>query len=213
MTMKTVEMKKTMPRSRPWLLPACAVLLGAVAGSLCGAGVPWLRGLLQSRLAQGSLSALLWPELLLLLALCVSGFLRLGGVWALLALLIKGFLLAAEAAVLASGAEGGAYLTAALPRLLTGFLTLSVLLLLARQSIQLSSRRLRLSPAKARALRPDPPFYLTAGIALAVILGAALLQQKLLGLDLPQLLPEGALRGAGQLGICLPVWSMVKSSR
>ena len=102
--------------------------------------------------------------------------------------------------------------TAALPRLLTGFLTLSVLLLLARQSIQLSSRRLRLSPAKARALRPDPPFYLTAGIALAVILGAALLQQKLLGLDLPQLLPEGALRGAGQLGICLPVWSMVKSS-
>ena len=162
MTMKTVEMKKTMPRSRPWLLPACAVLLGAVAGSLCGAGVPWLRSLLQSRLAQGRLSALLWPELLLLLALCVSGFLRLGGVWALLALLIKGFLLAAEAAALASGADGGA--------------------------------------------------YLTAGIALAVILGAALLQQKLLGLDLPQLLPEGALRGAGQLGICLPVWSMVKSS-
>ena len=211
MTMKTVEMKKTMPRSRPWLLPACAVLLGAVAGSLCGAGVPWLRSLLQSRLAQESLSALLWPELLLLLALCVSGFLRLGGVWALLVLLCKGFLLAAEAAT--SNMEGGAYLTAALPRLLTGFLTLSVLLLLARQSIQLSSRRLRLSPAKARALRPDPPFYLTAGIALAVILGAALLQQKLLGLDLPQLLPEGALRGAGQLGICLPVWSMVKSSR
>ena len=56
-------------------------------------------------------------------------------------------------------------------------------------------------------------WFETAGIALAVILGAALLQQKLLGLDLPQLLPEGALRGAGQLGICLPVWSMVKSSR
>ena len=213
MTMKTKEIKKTAPHSRPWLLPACAVLLGAVAGSLCGAGIPWLCSLLQSRLAQESLSALLWPELLLLLALCVSGFLRLGGVWALLALLGKGFLLAAEAAVLVSGAEGGAYLMAALPRLLTGFFTLSVLLLLARQSIQLSSRRLRMSPAKARALRPDPPFYLTAGIALAVILGAALLRQKLLGLELPQLLPEGALRGAGQFGICLPVWSMEKSSR
>ena len=108
MTMKTVDMKKTMPRSRPLLLPACAVLLGAVAGSLCGPGIPWLRSLLQSRLIQESLSALLWPELLLLLALCVSGFLRLGGVWALLVLLCKGFLLAAEAAVLTSNMEGGA---------------------------------------------------------------------------------------------------------
>lgn len=192
------------PLPRPWLLPAGAVLMGMLAGSLSCAGWPWLRETVQGQM-QGTLQAVLWPEGLLLLLLFLAGFARMGGAWALLALAGKGFLLGAEAAALAVGASGGGYLTQALLRCLPEFLTLSVMLLLARQSIQLSGRRLRLPPGKARTVRPDGPFYLTAGVALLAIVGAALLRQKLLMAELPELLPTGAGRGS-QLGSIFPLW-------
>ena len=178
--------------------------MGMLAGSLSCAGWPWLRETVQGQM-QGTLQAALWPEGLLLLLLFLAGFVRRGGAWALLALAGKGLLLGAEAAALAVGASGGGYLTQALLRSLPDFLTLSVMLLLARQSIQLSGRRLRLPPGKARTVRPDGPFYLTAGVALLAIVGAALLRQKLLTAELPELLPTGAGRGA-QLGSIFPLW-------
>lgn len=188
---------------RPWLLPTLAVLLGALAGSLTCAGMDVLQKWMQ-QLGQGSLTENLLPELLVLMLLTLSGFLRMGGVWALALLAGKGFLLGAEAAAMANGVQAGAYLMQALPAILPGFLTLCAYLLLARQSIYMSSRRLRLPPGKVRNVRPDTPFYVTAGVALLVIFAAMLLKQRLFLLKLPELLPEG-IYYSRQLGICLPV--------
>lgn len=201
--MIAMKEQKRETAQRPWLLPTLAVLLGALAGSLTCAGMDALQKWMQ-QLGQGSLTENLLPELLVLMLLTLSGFLRMGGIWALALLAGKGFLLGAEAAAMANGVQAGAYLMQALPAILPGFLTLCAYLLLARQSIYMSSRRLRLPPGKARNVRPDTPFYVTVGVALLIIFAAMLLKQRLLLLKLPELLPEG-IYYSRQLGICLPV--------
>ena len=159
-------------------LPALglAVLLGAVGGSLLCARLPRLQEVFSSGgQASVTLWQALWPELVLLGVMLLSGFLRAGCLTALLTAAVKGFALSAFSTVLVLEQGSGGYVRALCATLLPGFFALSALLLQGRQAMGLSLVRLSLPPGKGRKAMPDSAYFLTFLICFGLILLSAVL--------------------------------------
>jgi hypothetical protein len=165
-----IAMKKNRRRlpqkGRPELRLALAVLAGAAVGSTVPEKIPFARAMAEG----GSLRAALWPELILLMVLFVSGFMRRGGLPATLAIAGKGMLLAAETGLRASALKPWGLPAAAALSFAPGFLTMTAMLLLARQC--LLSERLRTDGRVGREARPDSAFFLTALVGFLAVLVA-----------------------------------------
>lgn len=159
-------------------LPALglSVLLGAVGGSLLCARFSRLQELLSSGgQAPATLWQALWPDLVLLGLMLLSGFLRAGCLIALLTASVKGFLLSAFSTLLVMENGGSGYAQALCAALLPGFFTLSALLLQGRQAMGLSLVRLSLPPGKGKKVLPDSAYFLTFLICFGLVLLSALL--------------------------------------
>lgn len=153
-----------------------AVLLGAVGGSLLCARVSRLQEMVSAGgQAPPTLWRALWPDLVLLGVMLLSGFLRSGCLTALLTAAVKGFLLSAFSAGLVLEQGGGGYVQALCAALLPGFFALSALLLMGRQAMGLALVRLSLPPGKGRKVLPDSAYFLTFLICLGLVLLSALL--------------------------------------
>lgn len=163
---KNQRRRTTEKRPEPYL--AAALLAGAATGSVWGGKLPFLHALT----AGESLGAVLWPELILLMLLFFAGFIRGGGLLAALTMAAKGSLLAGEAVLRAGMLGKWAYPAAAAMGFFPGFLTLTAMLLLARQSMTLAHLR---AQAARRDPGPDGAFFLTALAGfLAVLLASGL---------------------------------------
>lgn len=161
---------------RRLLVMGVAVLLGAVGGSLLCARWPGLQAaLLAQGQASGNLWQTLWPDLVLLGLMLLSGFLRPGCLTALLTAAVKGFLLSAFATLLVLEKGSGGYAQALCAALLPGFFSLSALLLQGRQAMGLSLVRLSLPPGKGKKAMPDSAYFFTFLICLGMILLSAAL--------------------------------------
>lgn len=157
-----------------------AVLLGAVGGSLLCARWPGLQtALLTWGQASGSLWQALWPDLILLGLMLLSGFLRPGCLTVLLTAAVKGFLLSAFATDMVLEQGGGGYAQALCAALLPGFFSLSALLLQGRQAMGLSLLRLSLPPGKGKKAMPDSAYFFTFLICFGMILLSAVLSLRL----------------------------------
>ena len=175
-----MEHKKTgyQTREQDRRLPALglAVLLGALGGSLLCARWPWLQSTLSDRgQALGVFWQALWPDLILLVLMLLSGFLRAGCLTALLTAAVKGFFLSAFATFLVLEKGSGGYVQALCTALLPGFFSLSALLLLGRQAMGLSLVRLSLPPGKGKKAMLDSAYFLTFLIGLGLLLLSAAL--------------------------------------
>lgn len=163
-------------------LPALglAVLLGALGGSLLCARWPWLQTALSDRgQASGVLWQALWPDVVLLGLMLLSGFLRAGCLTALLTAGVKGFLLSAFATLFVVNTGRDGYVQALCTALLPGFFSLSALLLLGRQALDLALVRLSLPPGKGRKAMPDSTYFFTFLMGLGLLLLAAVLSVHL----------------------------------
>ena len=142
-------------------------LLGALAGSLCGARVPWMQPFFSTVGQADNFWNAFWPDGTLLGILFLVGLLRMGCLPVLGAVAAKGFLLAAQSTglVLAMGRTG--YGAAFFQMLMPGFLSLAAILLLSRQALA------RKNAIGRRQLRPDNAFFLAAVICLALTMLAA----------------------------------------
>ena len=155
-------------------------LLGALAGSLCCIRMESLKALLSHRVgAELAFWQVLWPDLLLLLIMMVSGFMRIGCITVLLTMAVKGFFLSSISTlhVLQMGNNG--YAAALALDLFPGFLTLAALLLLGRQAMGWSMLRIQTAPGRGKRLLPDGAYLITTAICLVIILIAAAASQKL----------------------------------
>lgn len=157
-------------------LPALglAVLLGAAGGSLlCARSADLREGLLHIGQAPAGLWQALWPDLVLLGAMLLSGFLRAGCLTALLTAAVKGFLLSACSTVLVLEQGSGGYVRALCAAFLPGFLALSALMLQGRQAVGLALSRLALPPGSRKKIPPDSAYFLTFIICLVLMLLSA----------------------------------------
>lgn len=175
-----MEHKKTgyQTREKDRRLPALglAVLLGALGGSLLCARWPWLQSTLSDRgQASGVFWQALWPDLILLVLMLLSGFLRAGCLTALLTAAVKGFFLSAFATLLVLEKGSGGYVQVLCAALLPGFLTLSALLLQGRQAMGLALFRLRLPLGKGKRPLLDSAYFFTFLICVGLILLSAAL--------------------------------------
>ena len=150
-------------------------LLGALAGSLCGARFPWMQPFFSTVGQANNFWNAFWPDGTLLGILFLVGLLRMGCLPVLGAVAAKGFLLAAQSTglVLAMGRTG--YGAAAAQLLLPGFLSLAAVLLMSRQVLARWSLRRQIPGGKGRGLRPDGAYFLASAICfgLAVLAAAA----------------------------------------
>ena len=175
-----MERKKTgyPPKETDRRLPALglAALLGALGGSLLCAQWPRLQEILfNGGQAPAVFWQALWPDLILLALMMLSGFLRAGCLTALLTAAVKGFLLSALSTFFVLEKGSGGYAQVLCAALLPGFLTLSALLLQGRQAMGLSLARLSSPPGKGRRVLPDSAYFFTFLICFGLILLSAAL--------------------------------------
>ena len=161
-------------------LPALggALLLGAVLGSFCCIRMERLCLVLQEQ-QMLTLWQCFWPELVLLLVVLLSGFVRIGCWTALFAMAVKGFFLSAvsTAQVLQMGSRG--YLWALPGVLLPAIFSVAALLLLGRQAMGWSVMRQRYSGGRGKLLMPDSAYFITAAVCSLLILLSAIVQLRL----------------------------------
>ncbi len=170
-----MEQKKTginNPPDRRLSVLGAAVAAGALAGSLLCAR--W-EGLQAALLTYGQAPAAfwdaLWPDLLLLTALLLCGFVRMGSGISLILMAVKGFLLSAVSArsLLEQGGRGyGQALCCILP---AGLFSLTALLLLGRQALALSLIRQRCR----KPVPPDSAYWFTFAVCLLFMTASAAL--------------------------------------
>ena len=137
-------------------------LLGALAGSLCRARLPWVDAWFLPEGQAGGFWEHFRADGLLVGLIFLSGFLRAGCPLTLLALSAKGFLIAARAAGWVMTLSQQGWIAALSQELLPGFLSLAAMVLLGRQAMSWSVQRRR------KPVFPDRVYLLTGLICLGL---------------------------------------------
>ena len=154
-------------------------LLGTVAGSLCCMKLTGLQNLMfTEQPAQPSFWQVFLPEAGLLCLIFLAGFVRQGAFITWFSVGVKGFLLSAgsTAMVLQQGNMGYPHLLA--QYLLPQLVAVAAMVLLGRQAVGWSVRRLHLPAGRKKRILPDSTYLITAAVCALLLLLSALLRLR-----------------------------------